>query len=160
MEKIYYLKFKDELVGKIYYPSCKFEKDPTWNEALPSILAPSKSNSDYQPSDKEVLLFLEDRIRSLFKYKFLNKLSGQDKLKILESRWNNQSINNVIENYGTTLESLLDSSLGMGIKDYYWLLTENKLHLDFESYHPRAEFDIGVANGEMFYRTIPKKYFE
>lgn len=131
-EKLYYLKEYDEIIGTISYPSLKFKKDKNWKKPLPAGLVPLGINyENYNPSPKEVLLFLESRIIEFAKVRV--KLKEREKL--YDIYFQGKSISNFLKSRGLILDKLLDCMLGMNYRDSLWILPEDKLHMDYDNYH-------------------------
>lgn len=131
-EKLYYLKEYDEIIGTISYPSLKFKKDKHWKKPLPVGLVPFGIHYDnYEPSPKEILLFLESRIIEFAKGRV--KLEERDKL--YDIYFQGKSISKFLKSRGLILDKLLDCMLGMNYRDSLWILPEDKLHMDYENYH-------------------------
>lgn len=134
-QKIYYLKEYDEIIGTISYPNLKFKKDPNWKKALPVGLAPYGSiYENYEPSEKEILLFLESRVIYLLK----DRLSVEEINKMYDIYFKRKSIIKILESKCIKLDKLLDSMLGMNFKDSLWILPADKLYMDYESYHIKS----------------------
>lgn len=134
-EKLYYLKEYDEIIGTISYPSLKFNKDNNWKKSLPAGLSPFGICYDnYEPSQKEVLLFLESRVIDLVK----ERLEVEERNKLYDIYFQGKSITKFIQSKGMRLDKLLDYMLGMNYKDHLWILSEEKLHMDYENYHIKA----------------------
>lgn len=134
-EKIYFLKEYDEIIGTISYPSLKFERDPNWEKALPSGLSPFWiSYENYEPSKKEVLLFLESRVIDLVK----DRLSVEERNQMYDIYFSGKSISGFLRAKYIRLDGLLDSMLGMNYKDSLWILPADKLYMDYENYHIKS----------------------
>lgn len=131
-ERLYYLKEYDEIIGTISYPSLKFTKDNNWKKPLPSGLTPFGIYYDnYDPTPKEVLLFLESRIIEFAK----GRLKAGERDKLYDIYFQGKSISKFLKSRGLILDKLLDCMLGMNYRDSLWILPEDKLHMDYENYH-------------------------
>lgn len=129
MSKVYYVKFKDELIGIINYPECTFIKAKTWDKTLPYSLAHYGTPKDYKPSKEEVMHFLKDRV-------------------IDE---NNDSITEVMESIGYPfydLEVLLDCTCGMKTEDFYWTLPEDRKDWKYEDKHIRVHPELYIYSAD------------
>ncbi len=134
-QKVYYLKEYDETIGTIFYPSLKFKKYTNWKKALPVGLAPfGILYENYEPSEKEILLFLESRVIDLVK----DRLSVEERNKMYDIYFKGRSISKILESKCIKLDKLLDSMLGMNYKDSLWILPEDKLYMDYENYHIKS----------------------
>lgn len=131
-EKIYYLKEYDEIIGTISYPSLKFKKDKNWKKPLPAGLVPFGINyENYDPSQKDVLLFLESRIIEFAK----GRVKLEEREKLYDIYFQGKSISKFLKSRGLILDKLLDCMLGMNYRDSLWILPEDKLHMDYDNYH-------------------------
>lgn len=131
-EKLYYLKEYDEVIGTISYPSLKFKKDMNWKKPLPVGLVPFGINYEsYDPSPKEVLLFLESRIIEFAK----GRVKLEEREKLYDIYFQGKSISKFLKSRGLILDKLLDCMLGMNYRDSLWILPEDKLHMDYDNYH-------------------------
>ncbi|MGL4949226.1 MAG: hypothetical protein ACRC5M_02500 [Anaeroplasmataceae bacterium] len=119
MQKIYYVKYNDDLVGTIEYPSLKFEKNLYFKGPLPLLLFPWKSDISYNPTRKNIEDFLSDRV--------------------IEKH--NQGLGMVLEDMGLAWYSIMpiiDITYGTVHEDFYWLLTDETKDLKFLENHPRG----------------------
>jgi len=111
--RVYYVKWFDELVGTIEFPSCIFTKCNSYNKMLPLSLG-GFDCSTLTPS--EVRKFLESRVP-------------------VET---NKSVRRMINksNYSDEgLDEILLKTLGMKPNDFIWIVTKENLHLDFNLCH-------------------------
>lgn len=129
MSKIYYLKNYNDIIGTIKYPECEFE--PIGNPSMPFWLFGGKLN----PSKDEVLNFL--------------------KRQVVEEH--NQGIEIIMKSFGCvsySLEVLLDATLGITNDNTCWLLPEDKLHWDYETYHVKSNPEMWISK----FDTDTKKF--
>lgn len=120
MSKIYYLKNRNDLLGTIKYPECEFT--PIGNPSIPFGLFCGKLN----PSKDEVLNFL--------------------KHQVVEEH--NQGIEIIMKSLGCvaySLEVLLDATLGITNDNTFWLVPEDKLHWDYETFHTKSNSQMWTA---------------
>lgn len=120
MSKIYYLKNCNDVIGTITYPECEFT--PTGNPNIPFWLFNGKTN----PSKDEVLYFL--------------------KHQVVEEH--NQGIRTIMKSFGCvaySLEVLLDATLGITNDNTLWLVDEDKLHWDYETYHVKCNSEMWIS---------------
>lgn len=112
MSKIYYLRYLNDTLGSIEYPSCRFTKNPKYTKPMPITFLGGTSN----PNPSEV----------------------EDFLKGLVIQEDNDGIDLVMKNLGYPmydLEVLLDETCGMQPDSGYWVVTEDKLDWKYETHH-------------------------
>lgn len=119
MSEIYYVKYKDDLVGVLEFPSLKFTKNMDFNGPLPLFLFPYGSTIEYNPTKSDIREFLTDRV--------------------VQS--DNQGIDQILEDIGLScynVMGIIDETCGMVHEDFYWLLKENTKHYRFKTHHQRG----------------------